>query len=64
MRCNFSAGRVPKFNLKVYTFVYDMLVYFPNSGIQYETFTTDLFFLLMFILNYNENSFASFTYNW
>ena len=28
-----SAGRVPKFNLNVYTFVYDMLVYFPNSDI-------------------------------
>ena len=26
------AGRVPKFNLKVYAFVY-MLVYFPNSDI-------------------------------
>ena len=35
-----SAGRVPKFNLRVYAFVYDMLVYFPNSDIQYETFTT------------------------
>ena len=31
-----SAGRVPKFNLKVY---------FPNSDIQYETFTTDSFFI-------------------
>ena len=30
-----SAGRVPKFSLKVYAFVYNMLVYFPNSGIQY-----------------------------
>ena len=31
-----SAGRVPKFSLKVY---------FPNSDIQYETFTTDSFFI-------------------
>ena len=28
-----SAGRVPKFNLKIYAFVYDMLVYFPSSDI-------------------------------
>ena len=41
----FSAGRVPKFNLKVDAFVYDMLVYFPNSNIQYETFTTSAFFI-------------------
>ena len=37
------AGRVPKSNLKVYAFVY-MLVYFRNSDIQYETFTTSAFF--------------------
>ena len=30
---------VPKFNLKIYAFVYDKLVYFPKSDIQYETFT-------------------------
>ena len=40
-----SAGRVPKFNLKIYAFVYDMLVYFPSSDIQYETFTTTSFFV-------------------
>ena len=40
-----SAGRVPKFNLKVYAFVYDMLVYFLNSDIQYETFTIGWFFI-------------------
>ena len=28
-----SAGRVPKFNSKIYAFVYDMLVYFPSSDI-------------------------------
>ena len=40
-----SAGRVPKFNLKIYAFVYDILVYFPSSDIQYETFTTASFFV-------------------
>ena len=40
-----SAGLVPKFNLKVYVFVQDMLFYFPNSDIQYETFTTISFFI-------------------
>ena len=28
-----SFGRVPKFNLKIYAFVYDWLIYFPKSGI-------------------------------
>ena len=37
------ADRLPKLNLKVYAFVY-MLVYFPNSDIQYGTFTTSAFF--------------------
>ena len=36
---------VPKFNLKVYAFVYDMIVYFPNSDIQYEIFNTGSFFI-------------------
>ena len=40
-----SAGTVPKFNLRVYAFGYDMLVYFPNSDIQYETFTTGSSFI-------------------
>ena len=40
-----SAGRVPKFNLKVYAFVCDMSVYFPKSDIQYETLTTNAFFI-------------------
>ena len=43
MPCKSLAGRVPKFNLKVYAFVY-MLVYFPNSDIQYGTFATSAFF--------------------
>ena len=37
-----SYKKVPKFNLKVYAFVYDELVYFPKSDIQYETFTENL----------------------
>ena len=40
-----SFGRVTKFNLKIYVFVYDWLVYFPKSDIQYETFTTNSFFV-------------------
>ena len=40
-----AAGRVPNFSLKVYAFVYDMLVYFLNSDIQYGTFTTSSFFI-------------------
>ena len=34
-----------KFNLKVYAFANDMLVYFPKSNMQYETFTTKDFFI-------------------
>ena len=37
-----SYKKVPKFNLKIYTFVYDELLYFPKSDIQYETFTTKI----------------------
>ena len=44
-----SAGKVPKFNFKIYPFVYNFLVYFPPTDIQYETFTTNTF-LLMFIV--------------
>ena len=40
-----SYHKVPKFNLKIYAFVYDWLVYFPKSGTQYETFTTNYFFI-------------------
>ena len=42
--------RVPKFNLKFYAFVYDMLVYFPHSDIQYETFTTNMFYINVYYL--------------
>ena len=40
-----SFSRVPNFNLKICAFVYDWLVYFPKSDIQYETFTTNSFFV-------------------
>ena len=45
-----SYKKVPKSNLKIYTFVYDELLYFPKSDIQYETFTTKKFFLYTFIV--------------
>ena len=35
---------VPKFNLNVYTYVYDKLLCFPRSDIEYETITTNKFF--------------------
>ena len=38
-------GKVPKFNLKIYAYVYDELIYFPNTDISYETFTTNKFFI-------------------
>ena len=37
-------GNVPKFNLKIYAYVYDELVYFPRSDIDYEIITTNKFF--------------------
>ena len=40
-----SYETVPKFNLKIYAFVYDELVYFPKSTIPYETFTTEKNFI-------------------
>ena len=33
-----SVGRIPKFSLKICAFVYDVLVYFPKSDIQYKNF--------------------------
>ena len=40
-----SCKKVPKFNLKIYAFVYGKMIYFPKSDIQYETFTTKPFFV-------------------
>ena len=37
-------GNVPKFNLKIYAYVYDELACFPRSDIDYETITTNTFF--------------------
>ena len=37
-------GNVPKFNLKIDAYVYDELVCFPRSDIDYETITTNKFF--------------------
>ena len=37
-------GNVPKFNLKIYAFVYDELICFPRSDIQFETIATNNFF--------------------
>ena len=37
-------GNVRKFNLKIYAYVYDEIVCFPRSDIDYETITTNKFF--------------------
>ena len=37
-------GNVSKFNLKIYAYVYDEIVCFPRSDIDYETITTNKFF--------------------
>ena len=36
---------VPKFNLKLYAYVYNELIIFPRSDIQYDPITTNKFFL-------------------
>ena len=38
-------GKVPKCNLKIYAYVYDELINFPRSDINYETITTNKFFI-------------------
>ena len=40
-----SFGKVLKFNLKIYAYVYDNLINFPRSDIDYETITTNKFFI-------------------
>ena len=37
-------GNVPKFTFQIYAFVYDELICFPRSDIQFETITTNNFF--------------------
>ena len=38
-------GKVPKLNLKIYAYVFDELINFPRSDINYETITTNKFFI-------------------
>ena len=40
-----SHGEVYKFNLKVYAFVYDKIIFLPHRDIEYDTLTTDKFFI-------------------
>ena len=40
-----SFGKVSKFNLTIYAYVYDNLINFPRSDIDYETITTNKFFI-------------------
>ena len=40
-----SRGEVYKFNLKVYAFVYDTLTFLPKTDIEYDTVTSDCFFV-------------------
>ena len=40
-----SHGEVYKFNLKVYAFVYDTLSFLPKTDIEYDTVTSDRFFI-------------------
>ena len=40
-----SHGNIPKFNLKIYAFINDMLVDFPPTDIFYDTITTNKFFV-------------------
>ena len=40
-----SRGEVYKFNLKVYAFVHDKVIFSPLSDIEYDTVTTDKFFI-------------------
>ena len=40
-----SHGNVPTFNLKIYVFIYNMLVDFLPTDILYDTITTNKFFI-------------------
>ena len=40
-----SRREVYKFNLKVYPFVYDKIITLPHSDVEYDTLTTDQFFI-------------------
>ena len=39
-----TSYKIPRFNLKLYAFVYDKLLEFPESNIAYDTITTNNFF--------------------
>ena len=41
-----TRGNVFKFNLKSYAYVYEQLLIFPPSEIEYETITTNNFFYM------------------
>ena len=41
-----TRGNVFKFNLKIYAYVYEQLLIFPPSEIDYETITTNKFFYM------------------
>ena len=41
---NTDSSQIQKFHLKLYAFVYNKLVVFPESDIAYETVTIDNFF--------------------
>ena len=39
-----NGNKIPRFNLKVYAFVYDAMIDFPQSNFMYDTITTNNFF--------------------
>ena len=41
---NSVRGKIPKFNLQLYAFVYDNLIQFPVSDLSFDTITTNNFF--------------------
>ena len=41
---NLVRGKIPKFNLQLYAFVYDNLIQFPVSDLSFDTITTKQFF--------------------
>ena len=41
---NLVIGKIPKFNLQLYAFVYDNLIQFPVSDLSFDTITTKQFF--------------------
>ena len=41
---NMVRGKIPKFNLQLYSFVYDNLIQFPVPDLSFDTITTNNFF--------------------